>query len=219
MADQSTYPYEPDQFDREADQVGAHGAHRAEEPFFKRNLSTIIVIVAALVALALVLWAVSGLGKGSENAPAPAESSTSAPADSSESARAPSSESTDEGEQPIEEASEEPSEEPAPAVNKEAPVLVLNGKRVQGMAGRWQKALEEQGWTKIDTDTGKRSKNAGVYYKNDEDQATAEALAKYVGVEAEKTDKYKANITVVIIDEPGDLAEIEGEDHEGDDGE
>ncbi|RUP85673.1 LytR C-terminal domain-containing protein [Dermabacter sp. HSID17554] len=219
MADQSTYPYEPDQFDREADQVGAHGAHRAEEPFFKRNLSTIIVIVAALVALALVLWAVSGLGKGSENAPAPAESSTSAPADSSESARAPSSESTDEGEQPIEEASEEPSEEPAPEVNKEAPVLVLNGKRVQGMAGRWQKALEEQGWTKIDTDTGKRSKNAGVYYKNDEDQATAEALAKYVGVEAEKTDKYKANITVVIIDEPGDLAEIEGEDHEGDDGE
>lgn len=199
--------------------MGAHGAHRAEEPFFKRNLSTIIVIVAALVALALVLWAVSGLGKGSENAPAPAESSTSAPADSSESARAPSSESTDEGEQPIEEASEEPSEEPAPEVNKEAPVLVLNGKRVQGMAGRWQKALEEQGWTKIDTDTGKRSKNAGVYYKNDEDQATAEALAKYVGVEAEKTDKYKANITVVIIDEPGDLAEIEGEDHEGDDGE
>ncbi|WP_250259017.1 LytR C-terminal domain-containing protein [Dermabacter sp. Marseille-Q3180] len=219
MADQSTYPYEPDQFDREADQVGAHGAHRAEEPFFKRNLSTIIVIVAALVALALVLWAISGLGKGSENGPAPAESSTSAPADSSESAPAQSSESADETEQPTEEASEEPSEEPAPEVNKEAPVLVLNGKRVQGMAGRWQKALEEQGWTKIDTDTGKRSKNAGVYYKRDEDAATAEALAKYVGVEAEKTDKYRANITVVIIDEPGDLAEVEGEDHEGDDGE
>ena len=198
MADQSTYPYEPDQFDREADQVGAHGAHRAEEPFFKRNLSTIIVIVAALLALALVLWAVSGLGKGSEDAPAPAESSTSAPADSGEGA------------------TEEPSEEAAPEVNREAPVLVLNGKRKQGMAGRWQKALEEQGWTKVDTDTGKRTKNAGVYYKNDEDKATAEALAKYVGVEAEKSDKYRANITVVIVEEPGDLAEIDGAEQGGD---
>ncbi|SHX13647.1 Uncharacterised protein [Mycobacteroides abscessus subsp. abscessus] len=217
MAEQSTYPYEPDQFDREADQVGAHGAHRAEEPFFKRNLSTIIVIVAALVALALVLWAVSGLGKGSENTPAPVDSSTSAPADSSESDPA-ASDNGGEGEQPSEEASEEPSEEAAPEVNKEAPVLVLNGKRKQGMAGRWQKALEEQGWTKVDTDTGKRSKSAGVYYKNDEDQATAEALAKYVGVEAEKTDKYKANITVVIIDEPGDLAEVDNAGQGGDEG-
>ncbi len=215
MAEQSTYPYEPDQFDREADQVGAHGAHRAEEPFFKRNLSTIIVIVAALVALALVLWAVSGLGKGSENTPAPVDSSTSAPADSSESDPA-ASDNGGEGEQPSEEASEEPSEEAAPEVNKEAPVLVLNGKRVQGMAGRWQKALEEQGWTKVDTDTGKRSKNAGVFYKDDEDQATAEALAKYVGVEAEKSDKYRANITVVIIDEPGDLAEADAEGQGGD---
>lgn len=217
MAEQSTYPYEPDQFDREADQVGAHGAHRAEEPFFKRNLSTIIVIVAALVALALVLWAVSGLGKGSENTPAPVDSSTSAPADSSESDPA-ASDNGGEGEQPSEEASEEPSEEAAPEVNKEASVLVLNGKRKQGMAGRWQKALEEQGWTKVDTDTGKRSKSAGVYYKNDEDQATAEALAKYVGVEAEKTDKYKANITVVIIDEPGDLAEVDNAGQGGDEG-
>lgn len=217
MADQSTYPYEPDQFDREADQVGAHGAHRAEEPFFKRNLSTIIVIVAALVALALVLWAVSGLGKGSENTPAPVDSSTSAPADSSESDPA-ASDNGGEGEQPSEEASEEPSEEAAPEVNKEAPVLVLNGKRKQGMAGRWQKALEEQGWTKVDTDTGKRSKSAGVYYKDDEDQATAEALAKYVGVEAEKTDKYKANITVVIIDEPGDLAEVDDANQGGNEG-
>ncbi|QEU12583.1 LytR C-terminal domain-containing protein [Dermabacter vaginalis] len=217
MAEQSTYPYEPDQFDREADQVGAHGAHRAEEPFFKRNLSTIIVIVAALVALALVLWAVSGLGKGSENTPASVDSSTSAPADSSESDPA-ASDNGGEGEQPSEEASEEPSEEAAPEVNKEAPVLVLNGKRKQGMAGRWQKALEEQGWTKVDTDTGKRSKSAGVYYKNDEDQATAEALAKYVGVEAEKTEKYKANITVVIIDEPGDLAEVDNAGQGGDEG-
>ncbi|MDU1464459.1 LytR C-terminal domain-containing protein [Dermabacter sp.] len=209
MADQSTYPYEPDQFDREADQVGAHGAHRAEEPFFKRNLSTIIVIVAALLALALVLWAVSGLGKGSEDAPAPAESSASAPADSGDGKPA----ASDNG---GEAATEEPSEEAAPEVNREAPVLVLNGKRKQGMAGRWQKALEEQGWTKVDTDTGKRTKNAGVYYKNDEDKATAEALAKYVGVEAEKSDKYRANITVVIVEEPGDLAEIDGAEQGGD---
>ncbi|MDU1122205.1 MAG: hypothetical protein E7A10_00745, partial [Dermabacter sp.] len=32
----------------------------------------------------------------------------------------------------------------------------------------------------------------------------------YVGVEAEKSDKYRANITVVIVEEPGDLAEIDG---------
>lgn len=215
MADQSTYPYEPDQFDREADQVGAHGAHRAEEPFFKRNLSTIIVIVAALLALALVLWAVSGLGKGSEGAPAPAESSTSAPADSGDDKPA-ASDNGGEGDNGGESATEEPSEEAAPEVNREAPVLVLNGKRKQGMAGRWQKALEEQGWTKVDTDTGKRTKNAGVYYKKDEDKATAEALAKYVGVEAEKSDKYRANITVVIVEEPGDLAEIDGAEQGGD---
>lgn len=208
MADQSTYPYEPDQFDREADQVGAHGAHRAEEPFFKRNLSTIIVIVAALLALALVLWAVSGLGKGSEDAPAPVESSTSAPADSGDGKPA-ASDNGGEG------ATEKPSEEAAPEVNREAPVLLLNGKRKQGMAGRWQKALEEQGWTKVDTDTGKRTKNAGVYYKNDEDKATAEALAKYVGVEAEKSDKYRSNITVVVVEEPGDLAEIDSAEQGG----
>ena len=51
----SQYPYPPDRFDDEADAATFHGAHRAEEPFWRQNLIYLVIIAAAFVTL-LVLF-------------------------------------------------------------------------------------------------------------------------------------------------------------------
>ena len=78
MAD-SSYPYAPDQFDEEAAAASYHGAHRAEEPFWRQNLVYLIIIgVAALVLLGLLL-VIGGLRGGSDDR---AADPTSSPAQS-----------------------------------------------------------------------------------------------------------------------------------------
>lgn len=193
-----TYSYAPDRFDHEADTKGAHGAHREDEPFWKQNLTSIVLVLAAVLALVVAVVIVQNLsdtGTTTQPSPAPSAPASSAPA------------ASDDGGQPAPaQESESPSPEqttPAPEPDKSRPVLVLNGTRINGLAGQWKTFLEGQGWQQVQVDTGQRTDTAGVYYKKDEDQATAAELAKAVGVgEPQKSEDYKADITVVVIERP-----------------
>ncbi|MFC7374166.1 LytR C-terminal domain-containing protein [Brachybacterium sp. GCM10030267] len=202
MAD-SQYPYPPDRFDEEADSASFHGAHRAEEPFWRQNLLYIIIIGAAVVMLVVLLFLIGGMGgNGDERAedpttPAASESSEEAPADG-------------------EEATTE--EEPAPEPDLSTPVLVVNAGGINGLAGTWEETLEGEGWTEVGVATADNTQEEPVvFYRDEADAESAQALAQQVGAgEARQSDEYDARITFVAVDEPG--ADAEGEDGGGEDG-
>lgn len=202
MAENNTYPYEPDQFDREADMVGAHGAHRVEDPLWKQNLTPLVVIALAIVGLVAALWFISTLGSDNSAEP-PADNATQSAPVATQAAQPSASPSA--------------SEAPAAEADKDAKVMLLNGSGKNGLASEWKKALKKQDWTGIDTGTSKeKSDKPGVFYKNDEDAGTAAALAKYLDVEATKSSDYDWNITMVVTDSPDNLGDKEqGGDGQG----
>ncbi|GAA1335235.1 LytR C-terminal domain-containing protein [Brachybacterium rhamnosum] len=186
MAD-SQYPYPPDRFDDEADASSFHGAHRAEEPFWRQNLVYIVIIAAAFVTLVVLLFVIGNLGRGGDERSA----DPTTPAASSEAAQ------SDGG---------GASEAPAAEADKSTPVLVVNAGGINGLAGTWQSALEDDGWEKVDVGTAdNRQQEAVVFYRDEADAASAQALADSVGAgEARQSDEYDASITFVAIEEPAD---------------
>ncbi|ASK66390.1 hypothetical protein CFK39_11825 [Brachybacterium avium] len=191
MAD-SQYPYPPDRFDDEADAVSFHGAHRAELPFWRENLLYIIIIGAAAVLLVVLLFFIGSMGGGSDDR---ADDPTTAAA--SESA----AEEASEGE-----AEAEPSEEPAPEADKSTPLLVVNAGGQGGLAGTWRDTLEGDGWEDVSVATAdNHQEEAVVFYRDEEDAETAQALAAEVGAgEARQSDEYNAAVTYVAVDMPGE---------------
>ena len=197
MAD-SQYPYPPDRFDDEADAAAFHGAHRAEEPFWRQNLVYIVIIAAAFVLLLVLLFLIGGMGRDGDDraddptTPAASETSEDAPAE------------------------EEDSEEPAAEPDRSTPVLVVNAGGINGMAGAWRDSLEGEGWDDVSLSTADNVQQEPVVFYRDEDDAdTARALAEQVGVdEARQSDEYEARITFVAVAEPGD--DDGGEGGEGD---
>ncbi|MFC0675152.1 LytR C-terminal domain-containing protein [Brachybacterium hainanense] len=188
MAD-SEYPYPPDEFDREAATASLYGAHRAEHPFWRQNLVYLIVIAAAFLVLLVLLFSIVGMGRdgGGDRADAPtttaAATETTPPAEESSSA----------------------AEEPAAEPDRARPVVVINAGGINGMAGAWRDTLEGAGWTSVDVATAdSQQEEAVVFYRDEADAATAQALAQEVGAgEARQSDEYDNAITFVAVTEPG----------------
>jgi len=192
----SQYPFPPDRFDDEADAVSFHGAHRAEEPFWRQNLLYIIIIGAALVMLIVLLFLIGGRGgDGDERAQDP-----TTPA-ASESSEAPAEETTEE-------------ETPAPEADKSIPIQVINAGGINGLAGRWQSTLEDSDWAEVGVGTADNvQQEPVVFYHDQEDAETAQALADEVGAgEARQSDEYEARITYVAVDDPESGNDEEGGD-------
>ncbi len=191
----SQYPYPPDRFDDEADAVTFHGAHRAELPFWRENLLYIIIIGAAVVMLVVLLFVIGGMGGGGDDDRA-ADPTTA-------------SEST-EGEDAAEES---PSEEPAPEPDFSVPVQVINAGSINGLAGTWQEQLQGEGWEDVSVATADSPQQEPVvFYRDEADQATAQALAEQVGAgEARQSDEYESPLTFIAVTEPGDGGDEGGE--------
>lgn len=198
MAD-SQYPYPPDRFDDEADAAAFHGAHRAEEPFWRQNLVYIVIIAAAFVLLLVLLFLIGGMGRDGDDraddptTPAASETSEDAPAE------------------------EGPEEEPAAEPDQSTPVLVVNAGGINGMAGAWSDSLEGDGWEDVSVTTADNvQQEPVVFYRDEEDADTARALAEQVGVEeVRQSDEYEARITFVAVAEPGGDEDGGGEGDEG----
>jgi hypothetical protein len=187
----SQYPYPPDRFDDEADAVSFHGAHRAELPFWRENLLYIIIIGAAMVLLVVLLFFIGSMGgDGDDRADDPTTAA------SSESAAA---------EDPAAEGESEATEEPAPEADRSTPVLVVNAGGINGLAGTWRDTLEGEGWEDVSVATSDNSQQEPVvFYRDEEDAETAQALAAEVGAgEARQSDEYDASVTFVAVSEPG----------------
>ncbi len=185
----SDYPYAPDQFDREAETTSFHGAHRAEESFWRQNLLYVIIIAAAVLTLLVLLFVIGGMGRDTGGGTPVATPTTSAPA----------------GESP---AASDGGGETAPAqeVSRDTPVLVVNAGGQNGMAGDWRDELTSAGWTKVDISTAdSRQEQAVVFYRDQADAASANELAHQVGLDgAQQSDEYDARITFVAVESPQD---------------
>ena len=193
MAD-SQYPYPPDRFDDEADAVTFHGAHRAELPFWRENLLYIIIIGAAVVMLVVLLFVIGGMGgDGDDRAADPTTASETE-----------QSEGSDEGGDSVEE---------APEPDLSVPVQVINAGGINGLAGTWSDELEGQGWEDVSVATADTpQQEAVVYYRDEADADTAQALAQQVGAgDASQSDEYEARVTFVAVTEPGDGGDEGGE--------
>lgn len=176
------YPYPPDQFDREAETTSFHGAHRAEEPFWRQNLLYILVIAAAVLVLLGLLFAIGGMGGGKDEPSTDPTTTQAAPATS------------DGG-----------GETPAPQGDKTVPVLVVNAGGQKGMAGNWKQHLLDTGWADVSIQTAKsRQEEPVVFYKDEADAATAQMLAQEAGVEggAQQSDEYDARVTILVVGAP-----------------
>lgn len=183
MADaHSDYPYPPDQFDREAETTSFHGAHRAEEPFWRQNLLYIVVIAGAVLTLLALLLVIGGMGDDDrEPTAAPTTSQAAAPA------------------------SDAGGELAKPQGDRATPVLVVNAGGQKGMAATWKKSLQDKGWTKVDVETAKsRQEQPLVFYKNEADAASAQMLAQDAGIEggAQQSDEYDGRITILVVGAP-----------------
>ena len=188
----SQYPYPPDRFDDEADAVSFHGAHRAELPFWRENLLYIIIIGAAAVLLVVLLFFIGSMG-----------------GDGDDRADDPTAAASEEAESSAEATEAEPSEEPAPEADKSTPVLVVNAGGINGLAGAWESALEEDGWEDISLSTADNSQEESVvFYRDEADAGTAQALADSVGAgEARQSDEYDAAVTFVSVEMPEEGAD------------
>lgn len=189
MADQHPdYPYAPDRFDREAEASAYHGAHRAEEPFWRQNLVYLIIIGAAVLTLLVLLFVIGGMGRGGNDAP-----NASAPAGASSSA----------GTQAPAEGSDGGGADNAQA-DHGTEIVVVNAGGQRGVAGKWRDELKSKDWSHVTVKTAKnRQEQAVVLYKDEKDAATAQALAKDVGADgAQQSDEYDSAVTFVAVDGP-----------------
>nr|WP_276549449.1 LytR C-terminal domain-containing protein [Brachybacterium muris] len=83
--------------------------------------------------------------------------------------------------------------------------MVINAGGINGMAGAWRDSLEGSGWTDISVSTADNvQQEPVVFYRDEADAATAQALAQEVGAgEARQSDEYESRITFVAVTEPG----------------
>lgn len=190
MAD-TQYPYPPDRFDDEADAATFHGAHRAEEPFWRQNLIYLVIIAAAFVTLLVLLFLIGGMGRDGDDR----ASDPTSPAASETTEEAPAEEEGAEGEEEV----------PAPEPDRSIPVMVINAGGINGMAGAWRDSLEGSGWGQVSIGTADNvQQEPVVFYRDEADAETAQALAQEVGAgEARQSDEYESRITFVAVTEPG----------------
>src|SRR5699024_1515823 len=182
------------------DAVAFHGAHRAELPFWRENLLYIIIIGAAAVVLVVLLFLIGSMGGAGDDR---AEDPTSAAASSSEEAQP----SGEEGEE------SESTETPPPEADKSTSLLVVNAGGQNGLAGSWRDTLEGDGWEDVHLATADNPQEESVvFYRDEEDAETAQALAAEVGAgEARQSDEYDSAVTFVAVEMPGEGGEDEGD--------
>lgn len=204
--------YPRDEFDQVPETSDRHGVHRARMATPKSNGLGLIILAAvlALAVGALSFFVLPLLGTGGPSTPvagptstpaATASASPSATEQETESAEAeattkPSDEPTPE---PTDEATDEPTEEAA-AVNKQDPVMILNGAGVSGLAGTVSQTVQNDGWTIAVVDNWGGAPLAGsVIFYNPGQEANAQALGELLGItELQENGDVSQYVTVAL---------------------
>ena len=99
-------------------------------------------------------------------------------------------------------ASPSPSPTPTPTptgpADRTAPVSVLNGTRISGLAAKAATALRAAGWT-VSVGNGRTTAPTSVFYATTDQQAAAQTLVSDLGVGViEQSSQYGSRLTVLL---------------------
>ncbi|MBT1178641.1 LytR C-terminal domain-containing protein [Bifidobacterium vespertilionis] len=181
----SQQSYTPDEFDNPP--AGPVGVHRGPRSVGARMAPYLVVLVVAALC-GLVVWGVTAGFFGMDSTTPVASQTTSAtataPASTSESA-SPSTSATPSA--TASESSASPTASATSTVNKSSEILVVNGVGKSGYAAQNVTKLKKAGY---DNATPGNPKNKAslpdsstVWYQNEADKATAEDVAKTLGID------------------------------------
>lgn len=189
--------YPPDEFDEIAKRGGPVGVHRAPRPWWARLIAPVVVfLIAGGVAflIATYLWSQT-TDNPDEPTPTTTESIEETLTPSPTTSAAPSVSS-----------SPTPTAAPAQEVNFDAKVTVLNGSGIAGLAADNQKILKNGGFTSVGADnlTGAKPSANVVVYATDEFKATAQEVAKQLGIDktAQGTPQKAVDVEVHLVTDP-----------------
>ncbi len=203
--------FAPDEFDRLDLSTGRRGAHRARPTALVAALPVLLVLVV-VVAVVLGVTTLVG-GRDPESAaiagfetpsasgtPSPTGSSKPTSSASRSSSGGPSAEPTGSGE-PTDQATDTPSSDSTGSqVQRDAPVVVLNGTKTRGLAAKAAQTLSADGWTVTRTDNYRDGQiPTTVFYASADLEATAEKIASQLGgVHVQENAAIGDAITVVL---------------------
>ncbi|WP_127126505.1 LytR C-terminal domain-containing protein [Georgenia sp. SYP-B2076] len=190
MSTHSHEDFPEDEFDRAGRDRNPQGVHRSPRPLWH----ALAPIVAVVVLAPLLAWgAITLLGNTGDAAPTASATATTEPspaaAETAEAApETPTAEPTPEP-SPTPEATAEPTEEPTkeeptPAVKYSAQIAVLNGAGINGLAGDLVAELSSEGFSGGAAADYRSAAPASttLYYNNAELKATAQQVAKVLGI-------------------------------------
>ncbi len=188
-------------------EASRRGAHRARVSPILGALPfvAVAVVVVGVVALAWALFGTSGGDAGSQTAgaisSAPAEGTASQAAQPSSATRTPTASPSQAS--ASQEPSQKPSAEPAPSstVDKSLKITVRNSTRTKGLAAGAATRLENRGWTINGIpDNYRPTIPSTVFYADDDQKASAVAVAKVLRIDVVTQDGSMATkgITVVL---------------------
>lgn len=182
--------FEPDEFDDIAAKGGPVGVHRAPRPWWTR---VVVPLLAFLLAGALAyvvasyFWSRDVADSGAGATPSATATATATPSPSASASETASPSVT-------------PSPSPTLEIDYEAPVGVQNGAGIQGLAAKQQAILLNAGFTKVTATnlTGTKPTANVVVYAKDDQAATAQAVAKELGISAVEQGSTPAGIEVLV---------------------
>jgi cytoskeletal protein RodZ len=189
--------YPPDEFDEIAKRGGPVGVHRAPRPWWSRLVAPVVVF---LIAGAVAFIVATYLWKQEVNTP---DEPTPTISETIQSTVTPSPDPT-----VTTSTSPTPTQStaPAPVVQFDAKVAVLNGSGISGLAAKNQKVLETGGFSSVTAGNVSGSKPDAnvVVYASDDLKATAEEVAKQLGIDAISLDvpQSGAKVEAILVTDP-----------------
>lgn len=206
------YPYPEDEFDTLGAKRVPQGVHREPTPRWRQWLPYLLVLVLVPLLTFGVVKYFAGSSSSDEPGPTAEETETSTPEEGGEEdggAETPGEEddATDpgadetEGTEPGEEEPGEEDTETPDDLNLDAHVLILNGARVQGLAGDVAEALADEGWQQTEADNYAQAAPAEttLYYTSEEFAAEAEAVGEQLGITNLVESSSAASNGIVIV--------------------
>lgn len=188
------YPYPDDEFDVAGASRVPKGVHREPVPRWKQWVPYLLVLILVpLLTIVVVQFFATSPQTGETPGAQPTE--TVSP--------------TEEGEDPSEEGdpSEGDTEEPEEAIELDqgVKVVVYNGARVSGLAGRVTGFLEGNGWTNTAADNheGDTPTTTTVFYGSEDVEAEAREIADKLGIAEVVEDATEAPEGIAVVLRPG----------------
>lgn len=208
------YPYPEDEFDVEGASRVPKGVHRAPIPRWKQWIPYLLVLILVpLLTIVVVKFYTTSQGTETPDA-SPTQVSTPTDGTGEDGTEGVDDPTTTDPEVDTTGGETEPTDDPAdqtPDLQRDASVLVLNGARVQGLAGQVAGVLEADGWTNTAADNhdGDTPVATTIYYTSSEFEAEAQAVAETLNIDNVVEDPASASNGIVIVLRAGYTVPIE----------